>query len=137
MTDSTAKVCLWCKEEFVANYKEGGGRQLYCTPDHQNEHYREREKKKRAEVKDELKRNMWKVATVQRYAKFFELFGKRMICNICGCSYDENIEKHGVPLHPRLREPLQDYRILDPELWLFYCFECYSEILYRKDRTNK
>ena len=124
--DSTSKICLYCNEEFTGHNRK------YCTFEHQTAHYNEQGRKKRAEIKSKLKKEMWRVNIIARYNKFFEMFGKKSVCSICGTTYEDNLNKHGVPLHPRLSEPLQDYRILDPKLWQYYCLECYVEITFMK-----
>ena len=132
--DSTSRLCILCNEEFTP-FKTGN--QKYCTPEHQMQHYDQRERVKRKEIKERLLKEMWKINVIQRYNKFFEMFGKSMTCDICGCGYEENLEAHGVPLHPKLKEPIQDFRILDPKYWIFYCFKCYNEILFQREGTNK
>lgn len=130
MTDSTSKICLYCNEEFTDNNRK------YCTFEHQTAHYNEESRKRRKELSDKLKKTMWKVNVMERYNKFYELFGKDSTCSICGCTYEQNLNKHGVPLHPRLTELVQDYRVLDPSLWQFYCFKCYVEITFLKENIQ-
>ena len=128
MKDSTASHCLLCGIEYIPK----GTRQKFCNPDHQLEHMRLRNIERRKVIEEDLKSQMWKKTAVERYKKFFDLFGASN-CSICGMSYKENLALHGVPLHPRLMEPIQDYRILDPKMWQHFCLKCYVEINLLKE----
>jgi len=127
MQDST-NLCLYCLLPF--NKKRAV--QKYCCLEHQKIDYNNKIAKKKMLVDNG---NQWKKNTITIQMKFFEIFGMNQSCDICGMTFDENMDKHNIPLRIELRDGIRDWRVMDLNSYFRYCFDCYVEVL--RERENK
>ncbi len=133
------KNCLYCNEEFKV--KTG---KIYCCPDHQQKHAIQKAHvtidKKKQELEDiiikQYRDRIKSQPQLQKMIKFYDLIGFKETCDICGKSLTENLEDYYVPLHCKLKEGIDDYRVIDRDSWSVYCSKCFTEIGYIKENDT-
>jgi hypothetical protein len=77
---------------------------------------------------NEMNRIKWQTTKLSKLNKFYELFGTGQCCDICSTSFDEALDKYGVPLFIELKPDIRDHRVLDIHSWSRFCLKCWSNI---------
>lgn len=118
--------CAWpkCDIKFVP---QGKG-QLYCTPIHQRYHLNEKEAKIKENIKKEAEQFKWMTSKIGRLAKWYKIFGDKQRCDLCGISFDDALDKYGIPLIMELQLGIRGYKVMDLDSWNRYCKDCYIRI---------
>jgi hypothetical protein len=88
------------------------------------------------QIEKEAQTQLWKKNNLGRMMKYYEVFGKKYNCDICGLSFEENMKLHKLPLHMFLRPGINDHQVMDENNWMRYCTRCYANIQFMKQEDN-
>ena len=119
-----------------------GGRKKYVDDLHRNHHMMKKNNKlvkakymnqTREFNKTQVMRDAWKTNSTAMAKKFWDLFGAFGSCSVCGCTFEDNMDTHNVPLHAFLQPGINNYYVLNKNSYLLYCTDCYINIIIMKN----
>ena len=126
MNDSTSRVCAL--PECNVRFKPKNAVQKYCHYKHQALHNSILNKVKIKKIKKEMDKYKWQQSKLSKLNKFYELFGEKFNCDVCGIGFNDSIDKYGIPFFIELIPDIRDHRVLEVSSWHRYCYDCYLKI---------